>query len=60
MHWAKPKDQTMLEGCSSDGHSEQGTRGPSQSSGDIKIGSRTGWESDGSSDVYKEFRNYKI
>ncbi|OXA52699.1 J domain-containing protein [Folsomia candida] len=68
MHWAKPREQTMLE----NGHSSK--RGlddpdlqefvkkdaPLSMGSDITRGSRNGWESDDQTNVYSQFRNYKI
>jgi len=74
MHWAKPKAQTMLEGGKleetevgvEDMWGASGGPLPTKTSStfpapdNLKLTSRKGWESDSTSSVYSQFRNYKI
>lgn len=69
MHWAKPKSQTMLEGPNKYDEIKEfcKTEAPqppplgARPKEDIqRSSSAQGWEHDNTSDVYKQFRNYKI
>jgi len=71
MHWAKPKAQTMLENGKQDENQVNvdamwGDNLSTKTSAsfpppdNLQRTSRSGWESDSTSSVYSQFRNYKI